>query len=209
MSNKHIFVLVLVFVFSNFVFAQQGFDEIDKGEIFAGYSGAVLFTDGSSEPIENGFNASAVYNFRRYVGVKVDVSGTYKNLTRNYFPSANAASSVSLRGNHTLYNVTAGIQFKDNSRDTKFKPFAHVLAGYGRHSDKFDPCPAGGVCPPFSSDFNGTSLIVGGGVDIKVNRRLAVRLIQLDLNPIFYKSQGGGTEVYLSGRFSSGVVVNF
>lgn len=208
-ANKYLFIFVLIFVFSNFVVAQE--EEIDKAEIFAGYSGATLFTGDDFEPIENGFNVSAVYNVHRYVGVKVDASGTYRNVNGNFLSTSFASlPSARYQAVHSLYNVTAGVQFKDNSRDAKVKPFAHVLAGYGKHFDEFkNACPSGAICPPFNVDFEGVSLVFGGGVDYKINRRIAVRIIQFDLNPIIHKTAGGDRNVWMNNRFSSGIVFNF
>ncbi len=209
MSNIFIFLLVFT-VFSVSVTAQQTSDDYDKGEIFAGYSGAAHYTGSDFEPIENGFEVSGVYNVHRYFGIKADFSGTYRKVDGSF--QSIASPSVTLgdyRADHSLYNAAVGVQFKDNRRTSRIKPFGHVLIGYGKHTDKFPAgCPAGAVCPPFDADFSGTSLIIGGGLDIKINRRLDIRAIQFDLNPIFYKFDGR-TSSWDNNRFSSGIVFKF
>lgn len=191
---RFLLLVVLLFVSTSFSFAQQQSPDYDKVEVFAGYSNG---TDIGSEFewVEHGFNAAAVYNFHRLVGVKFDVSGTYKTFDDSPFFTTR----------HSLYNVTGGIQIKNNRKSRRVKPFAHFLVGVARHSDESEgSCPQGSFCPPFSSDENGLSLIVGGGLDIKVNRRIDIRAAQFDLNPIFF-----GNDIYPNLRFSTGVVFKF
>lgn len=190
-------LLLMLLVPSAFVFAQKQPPEYNKVEVFAGYSNAapILEVGDELDPVEHGFNAAVVYNFHRYFGVKVDVSGTYRNI----------ADNPSYRINHSLFNVTAGIQVKNNKLTGRFKPFAHALAGFGKHSDKTSGfCPVGSFCPPTNFDRNGFSLIFGGGLDIKVNRRIDIRAVQFDVNPITFEES-----VYLNTRFSTGIVFKF
>lgn len=208
--NKLLSALVFLFLAIGAVSAQnQAASDYNKAEIFVGYSGASLYTGDDFEPIENGFEVAAVYNVHRYVGIKADFSGTYKKVEGDFYSATSTATLGRYRADHSLYNAAIGVQFKNNRRQAKVKPFAHVLVGYGKHADKFKtPCPSGAVCPPFNIDFTGVSLIVGGGLDIKVNRRIDVRAIQFDLNPIFYKS-GGRNNSWDNTRFSSGIVFKF
>ena len=134
---RSLLLVVLLFAFTTLSFAQQQAQDYDKVEVFAGYS---MGTDISSEFewVEHGFNASAVYNFHRFVGVKADVSGTYNSFEDSPFNTTR----------HSIYNVTAGIQIKDNRKSSRFKPFAHFLAGYARHADKSEgTCPTGSFRP--------------------------------------------------------------
>jgi len=191
---RSLLLATLFLVPTAFSFAQNQSPEYDKVEIFTGYSNAAEITPFDDDGrLEHGFNASAAYNFHRYFGFKVDVSGTYKKVTDNPF----------YRTNHSFYNVTAGIQIKNNKRSARVKPFAHFLLGYARHSDKVrGVCPSGSPCPPsFDFNFHGVSAIIGGGLDIKVNRRIDVRVAQFDLSAI-------SDEDYAYGRtrFSTGIV---
>lgn len=81
--KKILFNLILLVILSSAVMAQQG-EERDKAEFFTGYSGAALFTGDDFEPIDNGFNVAAVYNVHRYIGIKGDVSGTYRNINGDF-----------------------------------------------------------------------------------------------------------------------------
>lgn len=189
-------VILLLFSFS-FAFTQNQSPDYNKVEVFAGYSNAsaVIENFEGFQNVEHGFNVAGVYNFHRFFGVKVDVSGTHKVFDASPF----------FRTRHSLYNVTAGIQVKNNKTTGRFKPFAHVMAGFARHSDRTTaPCPVGITCPPIDFDFDGFAVVAGGGLDIRVNRRIDIRVVQLDLNPIT-----NGDSTYLNSRFSTGVVFKF
>lgn len=202
--------LFFILAFSSLAFAQTPEDKTNKFEIFTGYSGATLFTGEDFEPWENGFNMSAAYNVRRYIGIKADVSGSYRTLEGEFWSTSSPGTSLGRwKGIHSLYNVAAGVQFKDSKRKTKAKPFAHVLVGYGNHFDKFKtPCPSGAQCPPFNVDFEGVSLIIGGGVDVKINRRIDIRVVQFDFNPVIHNYEGSYVS-WSNNRISSGIVFKF
>jgi len=117
----------------------------------------------------NGFNASVVGNFSRYVGVKFDYS--YHQKSFDFGPD-----NTTIR----LHNILGGIQIKDNSSEGTFKPFAHALVGVGRTSadlSEFDNR---------LEDFDDAGLagVIGGGLDIRVSPRIDVRAFQVDYNPM-------------------------
>jgi len=191
---KFLFVFSLLLLFpTTFTLAQNPPREYNKVEVFAGYSNAdELDAIIEDDTLEHGFNAAAVYNFHRYLGAKVDVSGTYRRY--GYGPLD--------RFDHSIHNVTAGIQVKDNRLTSRFKPFAHALVGYGRHSDKASSTCLCQFLDRFERD--GLAVVIGGGLDIKVNRRIDIRAFQFDANPIFFEES-----TYLNLRFSTGVVFKF
>ena len=47
-------------------------------------------------------------------------------------------------------------------------------------------------------------MVIGGGLDIKVNKRIDIRAFQFDANPIYFDES-----TYLNMRFSTGVVFKF
>ena len=156
-----------------------------KFELFAGYShnrvdvGPVEDFD-PSDDIEfndifderegfNGFNASVVGNFSRYIGAKFDYS--YHQKSFSFGPD-----NTTVR----LHNILGGIQIKDNSNEGRFKPFAHALVGVGRTSadlSEFDNS---------LEDFDdaGFAAAIGGGLDVRVSRKIDVRVFQFDYNPM-------------------------
>ena len=164
----------------------QNDDEYHKGEVYLGFSGAITLDDEIG--FEGGGNVSGVYYFHRYIGAKVDFSATFQDIST---------------GTHSLYNFTGGVQFKDSSKDKKYKPFVHALVGVGVHKDTNDNFPQ------FDRETTGLSTIFGGGLDIKVSDNIDIRAFQLDINPIFSEDRTGFNRTFYNVRYGAGVVFNF
>lgn len=137
------------------VSAQQSASDDEDYPKAEGYVGFSHFrATGGGTVGFNGFEAAVTANVSRIVGLKFDISGHYRS---------EFGERVS------VYNYVGGVQLKNNSREARLKPFAHLLAGGARIG-------GGG----FSS--NGFSAVVGAGLDIRAGRRVDVRVIQADYN---------------------------
>ena len=157
-------------------------DDFNKNNFFVGYSNNQV--DVSEDGVEdsstereafNGFNASYTRNFSRFVGIKGDYAFHRKN-----FEVEDGNSTLRLKAN--LHNFVGGVQFKDNSNEKRFKPFAHVMAGVARSSIEFSNS-LGTDFSDFDDSETGFSMVVGGGIDFRVSRRVDIRAIQVDYNP--------------------------
>jgi opacity protein-like surface antigen len=179
---------LLVTVFATFSLAQST-DDYKKGELFIGYS-ANVFNPGnvdssstSKSSTFNGVNVSGVYNFSKYVGVKGDFSTHYKNLTDTVGSTTIGTIPppplVRVKVGASVQNYLAGLQFKDNSTEGRVKPFAHALVGVGRIKAR-----ASFSGSTVSEAQSGLSMAFGGGIDVRVNKRVSIRVIQADYNPI-------------------------
>lgn len=183
-----------------------------KTEFYVGYSNNQVdtgFDSGNSiksffndRTSHNGFEGSAVYNISRYFGAKADVSGTYKN---QRLPFQNVNEIVTYKVNRSLYNFLGGVQVKDNSSEARIKPFAHALigAGYERINSQIVTCANTNGClqiPPSKYSDTGLAGAIGGGLDVKVGKRISIRAIQVDYNPIKLN------RVNHNVRFGSGIV---
>jgi len=137
----------------------------------------------------NGWNAAGIFNFSRNFGVEGDFGGAY-----------DTTSGVSTH----IYTYTGGPVVSANLGN--IRPFVHALAG-GTHvtGSQF------GV----SASLNGLTVMAGGGVDFKVNRLFALRLIQGDwLYYRFGSTTIDGVAVPTISqsnnvRVSSGIVLRF
>ena len=185
-------IVITVIACATIAAAQSG--DYKKFEFFGGYSHNRVDTGiGDDDPSLNdivderegfhGFEVSATGNLSRYFGLKGDFSAHFKNQN---FPSGNTGGvDVDSR----LLNFLGGIQIKDNSSETRFKPFAHALAGvaHGRNKVHFDQvfCIAifPNPCTDFTESETGFAAALGGGLDIRANDRIDVRVIQFDYNP--------------------------
>jgi len=161
----------------------------------------------------NGFEAAITRNVGRYIGIKGDVTGHWKKTSYldNFTPPG---VNQTLANDEKLWNFLGGVQFKDNSRGKRIKPFGHVLAGFARYTNRqtqtLDLFPAFN----FTIEDRVTSFAmkIGGGVDLKVGKRVDIRLIQADFNPVFAKDRNperisGPFTVSLVGRTMNGLTI--
>ena len=158
--RKLLFSMIIMACAASFSFAQS--DDYNKVDIYAGYSHARVDFGGDFEGF-NGVEGAVTGNFSRYLGVKGDYAFHYKKF------DAPAPFEVNAK-THTL---VGGLQLKDNSKETKVKPFGHLMAGF----------TAARVSGFVSDSETGFAGIIGGGVDIKISPRVDFRAIQFDYNP--------------------------
>jgi hypothetical protein len=167
-----------------------------KFEFFGGFSHNRVDTGiGDEEPALgdiineregfNGFEVAATGNLSRYIGIKSDFSGHFKN--KNFQIPGLPGSSVDV--DSRLFNFLGGVQIKDNSTEGTFKPFAHALAGvaHARNSVDFNDVVCVAIvpspCSPFTQSETGFAAAFGGGLDIRASDRISIRAIQVDYNP--------------------------
>ena len=161
----------------------------------------------------NGFEASVTRNVSRYLGIKGAVTGHWKKTSYldNFTPPG---VNQTLANDEKYWNFLGGIQLKDNSRGKRIKPFGHVLAGFARYTNRqsqtLDLFPAFN----FTIDDRVTSFAmkIGGGVDLRVGKRVDLRLIQADYNPVFARDRNperisGPFTVSFVGRNMNGLTI--
>jgi opacity protein-like surface antigen len=172
----------------------QSTSDYNKVEFFGGFSHNRVDTgiDDSDDDLGdiinesegfNGFNASITGNVTRYFGLKADVSGHFK---KKDFPFGVASVEI----DSSVFNFLGGVQVKDNSKEARFKPFAHALVGAARvrtevnFSEGFCAAIFPSPCPVDTSESQtGLAGAFGGGLDFRVSDRVDIRAIQLDYNP--------------------------
>ena len=188
--------------------------DTNKVEFFGGYSYLNLDTglDDFDEDFfdsragMHGFNASITGNVSRRVGIKFDFSTHSKTIFED------SDFRVKARNNQYM----GGVQFKNNETDgPTLKPFAHVLAGVAnqRLSCEGDCFISDieGVSGDFTETQNNFTMAFGGGLDIKVHRRVDIRAFQFDYNPVWFKGNDTlGTESFTQHnvRIGVGIVIH-
>jgi len=125
----------------------------------------------------NGWNASVTGYFSKFLGATADFSGHYGSYGN---PAFNQTAS--------RYSYMFGPTFA--WRTQRATPFAHVLLG--RTSESF-------------ASYNVFSWAIGGGLDVSVNRRVAVRFAQLDYESVNVPGNAAAKGL----RYSGGVVFRF
>ncbi len=165
-----------------FTFAQTG-DDYNKYDVGVLYSHNRVDTGFDDPTTSNflgereGFNGVEAFvkgNISRYVGLKGDYSFHRKSFT---FDGGTAATTFDVDAN--IHQFLGGVEVKDNAKETKVKPFGHVLAGVA-HST----ADVNGTAVSFSDSSNDFAAALGGGVDFKLNDRIDLRAIQFDWNPV-------------------------
>jgi opacity protein-like surface antigen len=149
-----------------------------RAEVFAGYSYA---GNGS-----NGFDVSIAGNLNNWLGLVADVGGQYTRLDDQGF-------TEKIRTHSILFGPRFSL------RRGRVVPFAHVLVGFSHLSTKTNEFGA-----PLSFSDSSWGLALGGGLDIKINDKFAIRALQVDyLRTHFFN------ETQTKGRISVGVVFRF
>jgi hypothetical protein len=138
----------------------------------------------------NGFDAAVTGNVSRYIGITGNVTGHWKKTSYldNFTPPG---VNQTLSNDEKLWNFLGGLQFKDNSRSKRVKPFGHVLAGLARYSNQqaqtLDLFPAFNFT--IEDRFTSFAMKIGGGLDLRVGKRVDIRVIQADYTPVFPKDR--------------------
>jgi opacity protein-like surface antigen len=154
----------------------QGQD-VPKAELFGGYSYA-----GSGS---HGFDVSIAGNVNDWFGLVGDIGGQYSRLTDQGFTE---------RINSHSFLFGPRFSVRKNARVT---PFAHSLFGFSKlltETNEFGPLVS------FSD--SSFTMALGGGLDVRLTKNLAVRAVQLEyLHTRFFN------ESQHKGRLSFGLVV--
>lgn len=147
-----------------------------KVEIFAGYSYLHPGTvNAPDESMPKGWGTGVTYNFTPHVGVSGDFGGHYSDTSN--------IGTVMFGPKLTLYNGEMA------------RPFVHALFGLARVSPQ---------APGVGTD-NTFGVALGGGLDLKVHKNVAIRLIEADwlrASPTF----GGVSETIDAARVRTGLV---
>ena len=172
--RKLLFSIVIMACAASFSFAQS--DDYNKVDVYVGFSHARVDFGGGDYEGFNGVEGAVTGNISRYIGIKGDYAFHRKSF--DFGPSIDVDAKT-----HTL---VGGVQFKDNSKETKLKPFGHLMAGFTHAKAEVDPVACAAVlgvpCPVGDSD-SGFAGVIGGGLDIRVSRRVDFRVVQFDYNP--------------------------
>jgi outer membrane protein OmpA-like peptidoglycan-associated protein len=153
-------------------------------------------------------STSVAYNLNRYVGLVADFGG-YANSRLTLFTPT---TSETFNSNGTAYTYLFGPRFSYR-RYERFTPFVQALFG-GAHASSvtISGCTGTPVCTPLGSD-NAFAAVFGAGVDVKISRHVALRLIDADYllthfrNPVSTDGLERGWQNNV--RLSTGVVFRF
>jgi opacity protein-like surface antigen len=138
--------------------------EAPRFEIFGGYSYLRTDADFNTDQDLNGFNAGFTANLASWVGIAFDISSHYGN-----------TNLIGGSADFNTFMIASGPRFYLR-RFERVTPFAHALIGGNRTAIDVRSI---GINAPNIADTS-FAFIVGGGVDLNVTDKLAVRLFQTD-----------------------------
>lgn len=148
----------------------------------------------------NGVEGAVAYNLSKYVGVKGDFTAHFKSQSYTDKFTPPGVTQV-IANEERLYQFLGGIQIKNNRRDARVKPFAHALAGFARYTNR--QAQTVDLFPQFNFVIQDRetsfAMRLGGGLDIRAGKRIDVRVIQVDYNPVF---AGDRNAKSISGPFN-------
>jgi hypothetical protein len=152
--------------------------EVGRAEVFGGYSWA-----GGNF---HGWNASVAGNITKGFGVVADFSGHY---------GSELAGSLLIHEDAHSFLFGPRVLFPGK----RLTPFVYALFGATRFHES--AIISG---QKLSDSDTGFSSALGGGLDVKVNKRVAIRAFQLDyFRPNFFG------ESHNRGRLAAGIVIRF
>ncbi len=166
--------------------------EFSRVEVFGGYSQVHKYHFN-----QRGWNAQATVNLNKWFGVTADFAGHDhgESLTTSLWYTSTDGS---------MHTFTVGPTFSYRARVT---PFAHVLLGGANYSSSHVIRYSSVIGWPInriSSGANAFAVLTGGGIDIPLHKRFAIRPVQADWLLTRY---GGRNWNYF--RYSGGGVFRF
>lgn len=162
--------------------ANASSQEVPKNEVFAGYSylrgkGASVASRADENSNMNGWDISYVRNFNDWFGLVADFSGHYNQRTVRFSdPTIGTFKSTTAKNMH-LFLVGPRVSLFKTRR---LSPFVQSLFGVVRANTDASESLAGLPLFKLSNTDVGFAGAFGVGLDLRINRRLAVRLVQAD-----------------------------
>lgn len=173
--------IVCVIVFGACWVQSQTTEEYRKNEFFAGYSfhsaDINTLTIDPARRGQNGVNVAYARNVNQHIGLVVDVSAHFKR-------SSQQLNGGTFESQRDQYYLMGGVQFRPSTKG-RVKPFVHALVGASLfHGFTSNRTAAGNVFT--FDDASSVAMAFGGGLDLDVSKRFAIRIIQADYTPTFF-----------------------
>ena len=186
-----------------------------KVELFMGYSYWRAVPDSIRNRIDgmHGGSTSLAYNLNRHLGLVADFGGFKVDSLEFTSPGALFSPSRNVDAKSNVFTVMFGPRVSFRDHHDRLTPFLQVLAGVA-HADELTlvGCTAPiYACTPLPRETVFT-MTAGGGLDYKVNHRIALRLFQAEFLLTRFQdptSATGATAWQSNVRLSAGIVFRF
>ena len=179
-----------------------------RAELFLGYSyirGVPTLSPGNRMDFLNGGSTSIAFNLNRTLGLVGDFGGYNAREIQITGAGANPARVADASGTAFTYLAGPRLSF----RHDRITPFVQILFG-GVHASQVTLSNCTGVlCTPLPTE-NAFAMTAGGGVDLRIHRHLAIRIVQAEyLMTNFADLSTGNRDTQNDLRLSSGLVFGF
>jgi hypothetical protein len=154
-----------------------------KNEFFAGYSyqsaDINTLTIDPRRTSQKGVNLAYTRYVTKNLGVTTD-------LTAHWHRDSTGIPGGTFSRKRDQYSVLGGLQYKRHD-ENRLQPFVHALAGISLFRGFTSRITGTGNVFTFD-DVTGFAMAFGGGLDIRVGKRVDVRLFQADYSPTHFGS---------------------
>jgi len=131
----------------------------------------------------HGLDTAATLYVRRFVGITGDFSWQRHRAT--YVDDFGPGGVQTSTNTENKYMFFGGVQVKNATSAKPWKPFAHALAGVAHEKlSGMDVNPVEGN-QTYTDQPTSFAVKLGGGIDVRLSRRLDLRAIEVDYVPIF------------------------
>jgi outer membrane protein OmpA-like peptidoglycan-associated protein len=185
-----------------------------KVELFLGYSVWRAVPDSTRNRMDamHGGSTSLAYNLNKHLGFVFDFGGFKVDSVEFTSPGAGFSPSRVVDAEGNVFTFLFGPRISFRSRD-RLTPFLQVLGGAARAGEvTLHGCTALiPACRPLSEE-TAFAMTAGGGLDLNLNHRIALRLFQAEYLPTRFRdptSVAGDTGWQSNVRLSTGIVFRF
>ena len=181
--SRLILISCAVLCCASWSFAQTS-EEYPKNEFFAGYSfhsaDINTLTINPQRTAQHGLNLEYTRNLTRHLGLTGDVSAHFKRASQTL------SGGGVFESKRDQYYMLGGLQFSARSQ-SRAKPFARVMVGASLFRGFTSSRTTAGNVFTFD-DATSLALGLGAGLDVRVSKRISLRVIQADYIPTFFGS---------------------
>ena len=128
----------------------------------------------------HGINAEATFPIRAF-GITGDFSFNRNKQSATF-------SSVTQDIKTDVYYLVAGPSYEFRNNSSRFQPFVRALGGAARTNFEIEArreLASGTLDSEFDTHSTDLAVMVGGGVDVRLNDKIRLRVFQMDYAPIF------------------------
>ena len=147
-------------------------------ELGAGYANRSYYPPTQSRFGTNGWDATLEHNFKRYLGLALDGSGTY--------------ASKGVNGHYSIYEALAGPRIYPLTHRHKIVPYGQILFGVGYIHLYF---PTNGGFAAITDHNLAYAFAGGGGVEWRLKPKWNIRVFEFDYEHTHFPSFAPGNNL--------------